>query len=109
MRPLRRILVFSLILSTFACSDPMDPWIEAIAPSSGASGDVVDVVGERFGGVDRGITFGGVNAEILFWGARRARVRIPEGRPGLTIVVVMIDGRPSNAVDFTVSSASPGP
>lgn len=109
MRALRRILVFSLILSTFACSDPTDPWIEAIVPSSGASGDVVDVVGERFGGVDRGVTFGGVNAEILFWNDQRVRVRVPEGLQGLTIVVVMIDGRPSNAVDFTVSSASPGP
>jgi len=65
-------------------------------------GTVVDLVGERFAGAERQVHFGGVAAVVDSWQDRRARVRVPAGPTGLTVVVVTIDGRPSNPLEFFV-------
>lgn len=99
-------LSLSLTLTlTVGCGDEaIDPWIEAILPNHAPVGDVVEVVGERFAGEVRSVAFGGNPAQVLNWGDRRARTRVPDvaGLSGATVVVVTVDGRPSNPVSFVV-------
>lgn len=87
------------------CGDEaIDPWIEAVLPDHAAAGEVVEVVGERFAGAARSVAFGGHPAQVLTWSDRRARTRVPDGAglSGVTVVVVSVDGRPSNPVSFVV-------
>lgn len=92
-----------LLLLMPACGDePLAPRIEAILPDHGQPGESVDVVGERFGGTVRQVSFGGEPAQVSLWQAARARVAIPSRAAGLTLVTVTVDGRPSNAVSFQI-------
>lgn len=103
---LRACLLLAVLVGSLACSDPSGPRIEALLPPSGAPGTVVEIVGERFEGRLRGVAFGGQSAEVLLWQPKRARARVPMGLSGLTLVVVTIDGQPSNAVSFTVGAGA---
>jgi hypothetical protein len=82
--------------------DPVGPLLEAVLPARGAPGEVVDLVGERFEGALRGASFGGQQAVVVEWQARRARVQVPALGPGATSVVVTVDGRVSAPRSFTV-------
>ena len=79
------------------------PAIEAILPDHARTGETVEVVGERFLGSDRVVSFGGQSAQVMLWQERRARTTVPAGPMGATLVVVMVDGQRSNAVTFTVT------
>lgn len=105
------VLVFGLIALALSsgCSDPVAPLIEGVLPVAGASGALVDIVGERFAGSERAVAFGGVNAATIGWWERRIQARVPEGLSGQTVVVVTVDGRPSNPFDFLVTSPAPAP
>lgn len=99
----RTAVIAGLLALFVGCGDDVvDPRIEAILPDRGAPGTVVDVVGERFAGAERQVHFGGVAAAVDSWQDRRARVRVPAGPTGQTVVVVTIDGKPSNPADFFV-------
>ncbi len=102
-------LLVALLSSAAACSDPSDPQIEALLPERGSPGSIVEIVGERFDGRERSVAFGGTSAEVLLWQPQRARARVPGGLSGLTLVVVTIDGRPSNAATFNVGATDGGP
>jgi hypothetical protein len=97
-------LFVTLTLTTGCGDEAFDPLIEAILPDHAPAGEVVEVVGERFAGEVRGVAFGGHPAQVLNWGERRARTRVPDnpGLSGATVVVVTVDGRPSNPVSFVV-------
>jgi IPT/TIG domain len=111
VRPLSRpshwralLLICGIAACAGACSDDLkDPLIEALLPTRGAPGALVDVVGERFT-LTRGLVhFGGRPAKVLIWTPQRARVQVPDaGLFGLTLVVLTAEGRPSNAVAFFV-------
>jgi hypothetical protein len=105
-RPAAVVALLSLSLAvTAGCgAEAIDPWIEAILPDHAPVGEVVEVVGERFSGQVRNVAFGGHPAQVLNWGDRRARTRVPDaaGLSGATVVVVTVDGRPSNPVSFVV-------
>lgn len=99
------VLLSLSITGLVGCGDEaIDPWIEAILPDHAPVGDVVEVVGERFSGEARSVAFGGHQAQVLNWGDRRARTRVPDaaGLSGVTVVVVTVDGRPSNPVSFEI-------
>lgn len=106
MRPRLTAAALSLLaLVIVGCADEaIDPWVEAIMPDHAPAGEVVEVVGERFSGEERSVAFGGHPAQVLNWGDRRARTRVPDvaGLSGATVVVVTVDGRPSNPVSFVV-------
>lgn len=97
------LLLFLLTASLAACGEELiDPAIEAILPQQGVVGTVVDILGQRFEGQERFVSFGGARAPVLMWQEGRVRVQVPPGPPGHTVVVVTVDGRPSNPVGFTV-------
>ena len=99
----RHIAGLCLLLALCACGDDLhDPLIEAILPDSASPGVMVDVVGERFDGVTRQVSFGATPAQAVLWQDRRVRVQVPAGISGLTRVVVTVDGMPSNPVSFQV-------
>jgi len=98
-----RLLPLALFLfsGVLACGDdPVDPRIEAILPDHGQPGVVVDVVGARFDGSQRQVSFGGQPAQVQLWQEGRVRVAVPARSAGLTLVTVTVDGRPSNPVNF---------
>ena len=82
-------------------SSSLDPLLQAVLPDRAAPGAAVDVVGDRLIG-DVEVHFGGSPASILTSEARRLRVQVPSCTPGLQLLVVTVDGRVSNALDFTV-------
>ena len=99
----RLVSVMLLAAAAAGCGqDPVGPLLEAVLPARGAPGAIVDLVGERFEGTPHGASFGGHEATIVDWQARRGRVRVPELAPGATNVVVTVAGRPSAALGFTV-------
>ena len=103
LRRAAQLLLFVLTAALAGCGeDLIDPSIEAILPQQGAVGAAVDILGQRFEGRRRFVSFGGVRAPVLMWQERRVRVYVPPGPPGHTAVVVTVDGRPSNPVDFSV-------
>lgn len=98
----RLALLLPVLLSASCGDDPVDPRVEAILPDHGQPGDQVDVVGERFAGTERQVSFGGAPVQVTQWHEGRVRVVVPALAAGLTLVVVTIDGRPSNPVNFRI-------
>ncbi len=97
------LLVLAALALLSGCGEALsDPTITAVLPQQGVAGAEVDILGDRFQGSSRFVSFGGVQASILLWEAGRVRVQVPEGPLGQTLVVVTIDGRPSNAISFLV-------
>lgn len=95
------------ILWGAACEDdPTQPRIEALLPAKAVAGALIDVVGERFDGTRRFVSFGAIPAEVVLWQAQRARVRVPAGLSGWTVVVVTVDGTPSNTTSFFIEGES---
>jgi hypothetical protein len=86
-------------------SSPVDPLIEAVMPTRAAVGEAVDLVGERFAGSQRSVSFGGHEAAVVFWQDRRVRALVPGGAWGSTLAVVSVDGRRSNAMSLYVLGA----
>ena len=104
--PAPRLLVLALTLLVGAlvgCGPELhDPVIRAVVPVRGGPGAAVDLIGERFDGERRGVSFGGVQARVLLWEPGRARVEVPQGPQGHTVVVITVEGRPSAPADFFV-------
>lgn len=102
----RLVLLWALLgaLGLAGCSDELAPRIIAVLPARASTGATVEIVGERFAGQQRTVAFGGHLASLLSSSDTRLSVRVPGGLSGLTIVVVQVDGRASNAVDFYVES-----
>ncbi len=97
------LLVFAASALLSGCGEALsDPTITAVLPQRGVVGAEVDILGDRFQGSSRFVSFGGVQASIWLGEAGRVRVQVPEGPLGQTLVVVTIDGRPSNAISFLV-------
>lgn len=92
------------LLCAAGCSEETGPRIIAVVPARAPSGASVDILGERFTGLQRTVAFGGHLASQLVSSDNRLSVRVPTGPSGLTIVVVQVDGRVSNAVDFYVDT-----
>ncbi len=103
---LGRALTLGLLLAATlgGCEGERLPRVDAIVPAAAAPGDTVDLVGEGFAGEDRFVSFAAAEAMASFWQPGRVRVTVPELAPGIILVVVTIDGRPSTPIDFDVTS-----
>lgn len=117
-RPVMKLGVAALGLA--ACAPAVGPSVDRVEPSQAAHGATVTVYGEDFCGDGRaagdgtcttlppgGVTFGlelpAARAEVVSWDDGTIRVTVPDAAPaGATDIVVTVDGRSSNAADFTV-------
>jgi hypothetical protein len=83
--------------------------ITDIAPISGCVGDEVTINGFGFGSIQgtSTVTIGGVTAEVVSWGCKQIKCKVPAGLPlGTADVVVTTDNDgASNAVSFEVMAA----
>jgi hypothetical protein len=90
---------------------PLTPVISALEPDSGAVGDTVAVHGRDFGQTQGSSTvlFSAVQAPVLSWSDTLLRARVPRGAVTGPVIVV-VGGRTSNPVTFTVyEGATPVP
>ncbi|MBW2732585.1 MAG: IPT/TIG domain-containing protein [Deltaproteobacteria bacterium] len=85
-----------------ACTDGVQPHIDAIIPASGHAGDLVHIIGGDFDTTTVEVSFGGYEARVVQVQARRVIVEVPKKLSGLVPVVVTADGHVSGAFDFWV-------
>lgn len=89
------------------CSDEIGPRLLAVIPDRAPGGTPIDILGERLEGDPLLITLDGESLELLLREQRRLRGRVPEtARSGQQLLVVTVDGRPSNALPFTVEDGN---
>lgn len=98
------LALLALVLGAggLGCGTNDDPLIEAMVPARAPIGAPVDIVGERFVGEPRFVSFGGISAPVTFWQDLRVRVEVPDVVVGTVPVVVSVGGRPSPPFDFQV-------
>lgn len=98
------VVILALLILGLGCGDEeTGPHITALLPASAQIGAQVDILGERFSGQERGVFFAGQAAFVRFWNDQRVRVQVPQLPSGHTVVVLMIDGQPSNEMTFLVT------
>ena len=98
-----------------ACADDgAGPRLSDVTPARAVPGAAVELAGERFCGstgecatvaaiVDLGLDPPLLRARVLAYAATSATIEIPAlATPGLTSLVLTVDGRASNALDFEV-------
>jgi hypothetical protein len=98
-----------------ACADDgTGPRLHDVTPAQAAPGAAVALAGERFCGgagecesvaaiVDLGLDPPLLRARVLAYAASSATIEIPAlATPGATSLVLTVDGRSSNALDFEV-------
>lgn len=113
----------AVLLVVCACGEDVGtgPHIDMLAPPSAAAGATLEVLGVNFCGADMmvaddtrcpqsingfvsiGTAPGILRATVVDWRSTRITVTVPSVDPGVTSVVVTVDGVQSNAVDFTVA------
>ena len=95
-----------------AAAGPAVPSLDWMGPLSGPEGTTVRIEGERFGSPEgagqgtSGVSFAGVWATPSHWSGTLIEVPVPEGAPSGPVVVV-VEGRSSRAVGFTVMRPAP--
>ena len=98
---------------TVTSGDPASPVvIRSISPDSGKAATLVTLSGSGFSSSrsSNAVSFGDVVTSPVSATADTLQVAVPFGiNPGTFNVVVIVNGYPSNAVSFTVSSPTPTP
>ena len=81
------------------------PAITMLSPTSGPVGTPVSISGTQFGGQQGGssVTFNGTPAGISSWGETSISTNVPGGATSGPVIVT-VNGRDSNAVNFIVGS-----
>ncbi|HEY6924670.1 MAG TPA: cellulose binding domain-containing protein, partial [Steroidobacteraceae bacterium] len=85
-----------------------------VSPGSGVAGSSITImpgVGNSFGGSQGTSTvlFGSTRATVTTWTVNSVTVTVPNVPPGQVNVTAVVNGVTSNAVPFTVTSATPSP
>jgi len=113
----------AVVIALAGCGDGgTGPFIDAVQPSTAAAGDSVDILGRRFCGDGDGVAAGdgpctrapvGVvsfgagdaveRAAVQAWTHERITVMVPQAEPGVTTVVVSVNGVASNEADFEIT------
>jgi hypothetical protein len=108
----RAVLCLGLALG--ACADDGGPRLDEVTPASARAGTSVQIVGRRFCGdsqaclgvaatVDLGLEPPIVQAMVFAYSDTVATIQIPTtATPGKTELVLTVDGRSSNSLDFEV-------
>jgi hypothetical protein len=108
-----RLLALALLVG---CEGVDPPVIASVTPASAPRGETVELAGERFceladdscapfsGSVAFGLELPQIRAVPVSWAPQRIRLVVPQNvADGATVIVVTVDGRTSNAVEFTVA------
>ena len=84
------------------------PVVNKLKPGSGTVGRVVKIKGEHFGASqgESTLSFNGVAAEPVSWSDTKIKAPVPAGA-ATGPVVVTVDGKMSNGVEFTVFGEPP--
>ena len=84
------------------------PVVNKLKPGSGTVGRVVKIKGEHFGASqgESTVSFNGVAAEPVSWSDTKIKAPVPAGA-ATGPVVVTVDGKMSNGVEFTVFGEPP--
>ena len=119
MRALITLALAATVLSGCGPDDPEAPVLDLVLPPAAAPGDTIELLGRTFcgpggsaaaecdPGVGATISFGGgievIRADALVYTGERITVSVPDAaRAGGTLLVLVVDGVPSNAVPFEV-------
>ena len=80
------------------------PNITSVTPTHGVQGATVTVAGSNFGATQGAsdVKFGGSAASVSSWSATSITCQVPGILPGATTVAVIVGGKTSNTVAFTV-------
>ncbi|MEO8704488.1 MAG: IPT/TIG domain-containing protein [Kofleriaceae bacterium] len=107
----------ALVVACSANDDVPAPRLAGVTPVRAAPGAVVELTGSDLCQVPHdddpegapvtcpeggGVSFGGYPASALVWESEHVTVEVPPAPPGMMDVRIQINGRTSNAVDFTV-------
>lgn len=104
----RSAAIFFLLLGfSVSTKSQTQPTITAISPSGGAVGTWVTVTGTNFGATQAAVTFNGVTATPISWGATSIVVPAPSGATTGS-VVVSVSGQASNGVCFAIPAVPCG-
>ena len=107
----------ALVALLAGCGEGVEPpAIATVTPASAPRGATIELAGEGFcevaddtcapfsGSVDFGLEPPQVRAVPVSWAPARIQLVVPQNvADGATVIVVTVDGRTSNAVDFTVA------
>lgn len=103
----------NVVALLYSGDDDMTLWevlrITSIDPTSGAEGTIVTIRGVGFGDTAAEVWFGDdVATNISAWSDTQITVAVPAGitEGSVVLVKVLVDGRESNGVEFTISSGS---
>ena len=79
------------------------PTISALSPTSGTAGTQVVISGTGFGSSQTGslVTFSGIQASVVSWGATSITTKVPSGAISGSVVVT-VNGVQSNGVTFKI-------
>jgi hypothetical protein len=109
-----KLAVLGLGLALGACADDGGPRLDEVMPASAPPGSSVEIVGRRFCGettsclgvaakVELGLEPPIVQAMVFAYSDSVATIQIPAvATPGKTAIVLTVDGRSSNTLDFEV-------
>ncbi len=106
--------VLALGLALGACADDGGPRLDQVTPSTARPGASVELTGRRFCGetlsclgiaakVELGLDPPMIEAMVFAYSDNVATIQIPSfAPPGKTALVLTVDGRSSNSLDFEV-------
>jgi hypothetical protein len=105
-----------VLIGVAGCTAVEAPAIATVTPASAPRGATIELAGEGFcavaddgcapfsGSVDFGIEPPQVRAVPVSWAPERIQLVVPQSvAVGSTVIIVTVDGRASNAADFTVA------
>jgi hypothetical protein len=110
---------WALALALAGCADDGGPRLDAVTPTMAARGAMVTLTGRRLcgasadcataaGEVEIGLALPGVRALVVSYTDTSAQITIPAVTPvGATQLVVTVDERSSNDLDFVVLGEAP--
>lgn len=106
--PIKRFAtLIVLTLSSILIHAQDGPKISALAPMAGRTGAVIMIVGKLFGPVQGSstVTFNGIAANPTSWSDTAIKVVVPSGATRGNVVVI-VNGQPSNGVNFAIKGTA---
>lgn len=111
---MKRALAAAVVAAGGGCEAASVPSLDSIAPAAAARGAIVELRGAGFcatadcsdsavGAVDFGVEIPQIRAAVVTWAVDRISVVVPQSvDPGPIEILVTVEDRSSNAIDFEV-------